>query len=140
MLLILSLFFLFLGAACYFLFRDNDLLIYKILHINPLTHASIPVEKNTLTDFVRNNAPDGLWLLSGILLLRFLWYNDSSVCAIYLISFFVLAFMIELLQLIPAIPGTFDVFDILTMVIIALAEHFIHKFLTNRRTLWLKVG
>ena len=73
------------------------------------------------------NLPDALWFLSGILFIRFLWFNDKKWQWIYIVCFYVIAAGIEFSQLSNNVPGTFDVLDLLFMGIAAFVEGLFYK-------------
>jgi hypothetical protein len=77
--------------------------------------------------FLAYNLPNGLWLLSGLLFIRAIWWKDGKTGGIYVQVFVTGAVFLELCQLLENIPGTFDLLDLLLPVIIALAESFINK-------------
>ncbi|MDR2739415.1 MAG: hypothetical protein LBB68_06255, partial [Treponema sp.] len=71
-------------------------------------------------------------LLSGILWLRALWPEPGIQGGVYIFIFCFLAILLEALQYLHAIPGTFDAADILTMLVTAFGEslwytQFIHR-------------
>ena len=122
-----SLLALFAGFLCYYFFRDSNLIFYNIFNIN-ITHNNLNLSHNFFLDFVRYNLCDGLWLLSGILLLRFIWFGSPRTAHYYIISFICVALLLEFLQIIKNFPGTFDRGDVFTMVIFALLEQCIYFF------------
>jgi len=124
---------LFAGIFCYYLLRDFNMIFFQIFKIK-VTYANIrPISDNFFTYFIKYNLCDGLWLLSGILFLRFLWLNSPIIGGYYINSFIGIALLLELLQLIKNFPGTFDIFDIFTMVFFALLEHLINYYFTIMR-------
>jgi len=128
--LISSVIALFAGVFCYYLLRDFNMIFFQIFKIK-VSHANIrPVSDNFFTYFLKYNLCDGLWLLSGILFLRFLWFNSPVIGGYYIKFFIGTALLLEFLQLIKYVPGTFDIFDIFTMVFFALLEHLINYYFT----------
>jgi len=79
------------------------------------------------------SAPDCLWLLSGIFLLRWLWFKDTKAMKIYIVLFYILAASHEIGQYFGIIPGTFDIADLLSMTGTAFMEGIIYHFLVKRR-------
>ena len=128
-LLLLSLCSLMMGLLCYMLFRESDLLINEIFNIRFFNTRII--DNFIFIDFIRYNLPDGLWLLSGILLLRSIWISNHKVSQIYTGVFILSAFLFELGQ-ITFIPGTFDVLDLITMGFFAFCEQITYKFFLRR--------
>jgi hypothetical protein len=131
----MSLFFLLSGILLYVAFRNTDPIIYNWFG-KPgfITLFSIPTEiKTTIPPLFIYNLPDGLWLLSGVLLIRSIWLTEKKWCAIYLAIFYLLAVVIEMLQLCKNIPGTFDVVDLLFMGFTAFAENILFYLFIKRR-------
>ena len=118
---------LFTGILCYYILRDFNMIFFKIFKIK-ITYANIRLSDNFITYFLKYNLCDGLWLLSGILFLRFIWFYNPEIGNYYIIIFIGIALLLELLQLIEYFPGTFDIFDIFTMASFALLEHCINYF------------
>lgn len=101
------------GVSIYLLWRDEHLLIHRILHgfgidslIEPLRNIA---SKQSIPEWVRFALPDGLWSLSYILIIdawvkrNFLW--TAVIPAI--------GFLSELMQLAGWLPGTIDVCDLI---------------------------
>jgi hypothetical protein len=78
------------------------------------------------------NLPDGLWFLSGLLLIRAIWLDNPKWRVIYFYIFFLIALFMEIIQIFEGIPGTFDFLDIGFMVFFALAESLIFNKFINR--------
>jgi len=127
------------GFLCYYFFRDSNLLFYTIFNLN-ITHSNVPLAHNLFSDFLRYNLCDGLWLVSGILLLRFIWFGNPRTGNYYIIVFMCVALLLELLQIRKNFPGTFDILDIFTMVTFALLERCIYLYINQRRLKWVKNG
>ena len=132
--LLLSFFSIIAGFLIYYFFRENNILIYKWFHFLPKNHNIITVPNESLwLDFLRYNLPDGLLLLSGLLFLRVIWYEQRKPFLIYKISFIVIILFLELIQIFDTIPGTFDFYDLATMGSIILFESIVHKIIMIRR-------
>jgi hypothetical protein len=121
-----------IGFLSYYFFRDSSLIFFQIFDFQ-ITHGNIQLPDNYFTYFLKYNLSDGLWVLSGILFLRFIWFNNPGIGKYYIIVFIGIALLLELLQLIERFPGTFDIFDLLTMTFFALLEQCINYFFANRR-------
>jgi hypothetical protein len=130
---------LFTGVLCYYFFRDSNIIFFQIFKIK-IPFANIRLSDNFLYRFLKYNLCDGLWLLSCILFLRFLWFKNPVIGNYYIKSFIGIAFLLEFLQLIEYFPGTFDIFDLFTMAFFALSEHLINYFFTiSRRKKCVKI-
>ena len=129
----LSIFSIAAGFLIYYFFREENLLIYEWFHFSIKNNNNITFSNGSLwADFLRYNLPDGLWLLSGLLFLRALWYGEK-IFIIYKILFLFFAFLLEALQIIDEIPGTFDFYDLTIMGSIILGESVVYKILVERR-------
>jgi len=127
------------GFLCYYFFRDSNLIFYNIFNIN-ITHNNLYLPGNFFSDFLKYNLCDGLWLVSGLLLLRFIWFGNPGIGNNYIIVFICAALLLELLQIIKYFPGTFDILDMITMVIFALLERCIYFYNKRRSLKWVKIG
>jgi hypothetical protein len=131
----MSLFSLLFGILLYATVRNTNLVIYEWLG-KPgfITLFSIPARiKTTIHPIVLYNLPDGLWFLSGVLLIRSLWMTEKKWCIRYLAIFYLLAFVLEMLQLHKNIPGTFDGVDLVFMGSIAFVESILFYVFIRRR-------
>jgi hypothetical protein len=111
------------GLLIYFLFRNSDLLIFDWFGaLRGFNTLYIPAGNNPVVLFIINSLPGGLWLLSGILLLRAVWLTNKKWSRIYVLVFCLAAVVLETAQLFEQAPGTFDFFDLLCFGEIALLE------------------
>ena len=101
------------GVSIYLLWRDEHLLIHRLMAwsgtdslISPLRNA---VKDIPLPEWVRFALPDGLWSMSYILLI------DACVKRGFLLTAVIpaLGMLSELMQLAGWLPGTFDLADLL---------------------------
>ncbi len=101
------------GVIIYLLWRDEHLLIHRVLHachLHPfLDDVRSQVADIYLPEWVRFALPDGLWSMSYILFIDALVKRDylwtSVIPAIGILS--------ELMQWSGWLPGTFDIYDLL---------------------------
>ncbi|GHU71766.1 hypothetical protein FACS189450_08350 [Spirochaetia bacterium] len=131
----MSLFSLLFGILIYATARNTNLVIYEWLG-KPgfIALFSIPTGiKTTIHPIVLYNLPDGLWFLSGVLLIRSLWMAEKKWCIRYLAIFYMVSFVLEMLQLDRNIPGTFDVLDLFFMGSTAFAESILFYVFIRRR-------
>lgn len=131
-----ALFSLLSGISVYFLFRNSHLLIFdwfnRLEWLNGF-YIHVSTKESIFLSVLIYNVPDGLWLLSGILLIRALWCMDKKWCEVYILVFCLIAVGLELLQLPGVIPGTFDLIDLVLMVSIAFIEGIIFRYFIRRR-------
>jgi len=117
-----------LGFLVYYCFRSGDMLIHQWFDFLPRNTATIAFSHpSVFIDFVRYNLPDGLWLLSGLLFLRVVWHEQMETFLIYRRCFLYLAFLLEMAQVFNSVPGTFDIFDVVTMGSFALLESIVYR-------------
>jgi hypothetical protein len=126
---------LFSGIAIYVFFRNHDMVLFHLI--------SKPTFLNTLfisvkSDSIANsvllfNLPDGLWFLSGLLFIRALWLTNAKWRTLYFGIFAAAALALEIGQIFPIVPGTFDALDVLVMGIFAFMEISIFNLFIKRR-------
>jgi len=127
--IVFSVFFLFIGGCIYIIFRDiNKLIILEKIEMFEFTkNVYVKLKPSFLSNILIYNFPDMFWFVSGILLLRFIWFNKKKEQNIYILCFYLTGIIFEVSQLSSIIPGTFDYFDILFMSIGALVEGLLYK-------------
>lgn len=107
---LLSFFMLLSGTIPYLLFRQD------VIFLNPTKKylsCTFAFKHSWLSDFVIYNYPDGAWLLSLLLMQRYIGtMKVFEFCAI------IMALMSECGQYFKWIPGTFDLMDIFIYIII----------------------
>jgi hypothetical protein len=125
------------GIAIYAFFRNLSIVLFQfVLKPSFLDLLHFPVRTDSLlVSMFLFNLPDGLWFLSGLLLIRAVWLTDLKWRAIYAGLFALLALAMETAQIFDAIPGTFDFLDIAFMAFFALAESIIFNLSMKRRVL-----
>jgi xanthine/uracil permease len=74
-----------------------------------------------------------LWFVSGILLLRFIWFDRPKEQRVYISCFYGMGVIFEFLQLSKKVPGTFDLLDLLCMGIGAFVEGLLYNLFIRRR-------
>jgi hypothetical protein len=126
--LFLSLFFLLTGMLVYFLFRNVDMLLFDWfsgLKVFNRLYFPVDTKGNVVLSVLIYSVPDGLWLLSGILFIRAVWWGSRKISDVYALVFCLIAVLFEMFQLFEKIPGTFDMFDLILLVSIAFIEGLI---------------
>jgi len=100
------------GAAMYALCRI-DIVFIQFLGLDSLPHLSLNI-RNPLVYWLVYCLPDGLWYLALLLVQYRMFRKDSflSRCCLYMAA--LLPFVIEGLQALHWISGTFDWWDIAT--------------------------
>ena len=134
---LLSLLTLILGIVLYLLFRDlNNILLFTYIPKHKIFETIlIPLKSSIITDILRYNLPDMLWLVSAILFFRFIWYYKIKIQIAYVLSFYAIGFILEISQLSENVFGTFDRLDLLFFGIGAFVEGLLYKTFILRRFL-----
>ncbi|MBO5427553.1 MAG: hypothetical protein J5996_03895 [Prevotella sp.] len=110
LLVVLGIFLLVLGTVPYILWHQDVVFLNSIRDWLPCLPAH---SHSWLNDFLIYNFPDGAWLLSLLLIQRYIGtLKIFELCAI------ALAIILELGQYLGWISGTFDLLDLLTYIII----------------------
>jgi len=131
---IFALVFFICGVTIYIFFRSSDLLIWFVFSKPEFWDTwKMPLNKNSVLYILLGFLPDCFWLLSGILALRCLWFFELKTQALYIVIFYFIAAGYNIGQFFKIIPGTFDFFDFLTMLSVALTEGIIFYFFIKRR-------
>ena len=122
-----SLLALLFGICIYLFFRDlSNIIFFNWLPYFEFTKTVfIKLPQSILSYIFLYNIPDMLWFVSGILLLRFIWFYKFREQKIYIISFYIIGALFEFGQLF-IIPGTFDFLDLFFMALGAFIEGLIY--------------
>ena len=131
----LSPFSLVLGVFIYLFFRDlNNMILFKFIQ-KPKFAESILIElKPSVFSYVlKYNFPYMFWFLSGIFLMRFIWFYNVKLQKIYVLAFYGICFIYVMCKLLDRFPGTFDWLDLLFMGIGAFVEGLLYKKYSERR-------
>jgi len=134
---LLALLTLALSMIIYFLFRDlsNIILFSWIQKPEIFENILFPLKTSIFNDYLRFNIPDALWLVSAILLLRFIWFDKIKIQTVYVNCFYIIGFAFEISQILDKVPGTFDWLDLLFMGIGVFVENLLYKKFILRRCL-----
>ena len=123
------------GVAIYAFLRDiNNMVLFHFFPKIPfLSTLYIPVKTDAIwLNMFFYNLPDGLWCLSGLLLVRATWLANTGWRVIYGGIFIVIALSFEIAQLSDNIPGTVDVLDLVFMGFFAFLESIIFNMFIRR--------
>ena len=119
-----GLFFLLIGSYLYLKFRSETLLMFKWAKNLGLdfTVSAIRGSFESLNsdrmNYVIFSAPYGFWVISFCCFIGSIWHKDSSLSAIILrLIVPVIAVSSELLQFVGFLPGTFDINDLLVLIV-----------------------
>jgi hypothetical protein len=123
-----------LGLLIYLFFRNLNIVLFTWLPKPPVLDALfIPLKPSVFSSFLRYHLPDILWFLSGVLFVRFLWFNERKWQRLYIAAFYAIALILEISQVWERVPGTFDPLDLLFMGISAFVEGALYKYFCTRR-------
>jgi hypothetical protein len=130
----LSLISLIIGMGIYLFFRGLNMIFFEYIP-KPIILGMFykPLPYSAFTGIILYNLPDMLWFLSGIFLLRFIWFNNKKWQNIYICCFYGIALIFETMQLLNNIPGTFDIMDLFFVGIGAFFEGLLYRKFINRR-------
>ena len=121
------------GIVIYTFFRNHNILLFQIFP-KPvfLDMLHFPVRANGVwMSMLLFNLPDGLWFLSGLLVIRAVWLANPKWNAIYFYVFVLIALVMEISQISDNFPGTFDFLDIVFMAFFAFTESIIFNLFVN---------
>lgn len=79
-------------------------------------------------EFLIFSLPNGLWILSLLIILGLIWEKHRIFFIIYSSFFTGISILFEFLQKVELIPGTFDIADILVLLIFHILGFLIYEF------------
>ena len=119
-----GLIFLLIGSYLYLKFRSETLLMFKwaknlgLDFIVSSIRESFESLNSDRMKYIIFSAPYGLWVISFCCFIGAIWHKDSSFSAIILrLIVPVIAVSSELLQFVGFLPGTFDINDLLVLIV-----------------------
>ena len=119
-----GLIFLLIGSYLYLKFRSETLLMFKwaknlgLDFIVSSIRGSFESVNSDRMKYIIFSAPYGLWVISFCCFIGAIWHKDSSLSAIILrLIVPVIAVSSELLQFVGFLPGTFDINDLLVLIV-----------------------
>ena len=126
------------GVAIYALFRNIENMVLFRHFPRPafLPAQPVPLGTDTVWGYIFVfNLPHGLWCLSGLLVIRAVWLTNPKWRAVYAGAFVAGASIIEIMQIVGNLPGTFDPRDLASYGVSVLAESMTYNKFTRRRVL-----
>jgi len=119
-----GLIFLLIGSYLYLKFRSETLLMFKwaknlgLDFIVSSIRGTFESLNSDRMKYIIFSAPYGLWVISFCCFIGAIWHKDSSFSAIILrLIVPVIAVSSELLQFVGFLPGTFDINDLLVLIV-----------------------
>ena len=128
---------LIMGICIYLFFRDlNNMLLFRFIQKPEFANNTLIQLMPSIFSYVlKYNFPYMLWFLSGILLMRFIWFFNYKAQNIYVICLYCIGSIYVLCKLSPEFPGTFDWLDLLFMGTGAFIESLIYNKIIRRKIL-----
>ena len=132
-----SLILMFIGGIIYIIFRPETLTMFSWMNKLGLDYSiirnSINIDTSSkIIDFIVFSLPNGLWLLSGILFLGYVWRKNKNLFLLYSTFIFSISAIFEVGQLTNFIPGTFDFMDLAVIIISYLLGLITYKLIFRR--------
>jgi hypothetical protein len=109
-----------IGGFLYICFRSEDILFFswmRLFNINYNLLRHINIEHTIITQYVIYSFPNGLWVLSGLFLLKSAVKNNRKILLLYSILFIAISIFIEAGQYFGILSGTFDILDLITVIV-----------------------
>lgn len=128
----ISILFLLLGGFIYLFFRPHTLKMFFWLRIINCEHIFQLRDYNhdlKFIEFLIFSLPDGLWILSLLIILGLIWEKHRIFFIIYSSFFTGISILFEFFQKFGLIPGTFDIADILVLLIFHILGFLIYEFI-----------
>jgi|GEM_PF-612262 len=123
------------GVTIYVFLRNmNNMIIFQFFPKPAfLSTLNAPLQAVSIwTSMFVFNLPYGLWSLSGLLLIRAIWLQNSNWRSIYGSAFIALVMLYVVLKLPGIVPGTFDILDLVFMGFFAFLESLIFNVFIRR--------
>jgi hypothetical protein len=113
---------LFFGSSLYILFRSESLLMFRwanalgLLRLIDSIRSHSPEVQPLVPAWVIYSSPFAFWIVSYMLLVRAIWFGEKSIARnLWFWAVPVISIAAELGQYPRLVPGTFDIFDLLTI-------------------------
>jgi hypothetical protein len=137
----LSFFILFVGMAVYLFFKESNMIRVLVIEVSewiPFVNINIDnlplkLKPSFFSNVLMYNVADMLWIVSGILFLRFIWFYNIKMQKIYIFCMYGIGLFLEISQLSENVLGTFDWYDILFISIGAFVESLLYNIFVRRR-------
>lgn len=125
------------GGLCYLFFRNESILINYIL-INTPVKPLVGVFSNLVLSwpleiqFLFFSLPNAMWSFSASAYFATLWSWRKDPTFQYTMAIVCFSIIIELLQTTMLVPGTFDIFDIIALLLVFPATIFAYSIQKRR--------
>jgi hypothetical protein len=114
---------LLVGGLIYVIWRPESLVMFRWFDALSLEGVVATLRaygashSRTFPEWVYFSLPQGLWIMSGIVLLGCVWANNSRAALAWPLGFALFGFSLEGAQYAGWLPGRFDQLDLLFLVI-----------------------
>ncbi len=124
-LILCSVFLLLIGIYIYLLYRPTNLYMFKVFEVTDsfwiienLRQCDYFPPKQSLPEWVIYNLPDGLWLLSYMIVMEVIWGDGDNIKKLlFVFGMPIIILAWEILQLFHVAAGTWDVRDMLSYLV-----------------------
>lgn len=134
--IITALMLFFIGGMIYLGYRSTSLLMFRWVNTlgldNTINNFRSIVKHYPIPDWVMYSLPDGLWILSYMLLIDTIWGWDNLEFKYWLYILPIIGIVSEFLQIAFSCLGTFDIADLFCYIFSILIFKF-YKFITNEK-------
>ena len=119
------------GGLIYISFRDERILFFYWLrrfNINYSLLRQIDIGTGIIQSYFVYSLPHGLWILSGVLILGVICRNRRNNFYVYASILTTMAIFHEIGQKFGIIRGTFDIADLVTIVVFSATGFLVYAF------------
>lgn len=127
----LSIMFILIGGFIYLFFRPHTLKMFvwlRIINCEQIFQLKDYNQDLKFIEFLIFSLPNGLWILSFLIIIGLIWGKYHIFFIIYSSFFTGISILFEFLQKVEFIPGTFDIADILVLLIFHILGFSIYEF------------
>lgn len=127
----ISILFLLLGGFIYLIFRPHTLNMFVwlgVINCEQIFQLKDYNQDLKFIEFLIFSLPNGLWILSFLIIIGLIWEKYHIFFIIYSSFFTGISILFEFLQKVEFIPGTFDIADILVLLIFHILGFSIYEF------------
>ncbi len=132
---IIGILFLLIGIFIYLFYRSNSLLFFSwldFINIKSINGFDFN-HQSKIQSFLVYSLPNMLWYISFLLIMIGIWGNNKKCFTLYFCLISLISVGSEILQLFYIIPGTFDIVDLLSMIICIIVAFIVYfNFLAKR--------
>ena len=117
---------LLLGGLIYVIYRADTLIMFSWFHqfrlqgITDAFRSNTFLQKLAIPDWIKFSLPDALWLFSFTYTMLLFWdFTITKQSIVWICLAPVVGLVSELGQLVNIIPGTFDIIDLILLILAA---------------------